>query len=152
MSCKLDKQLLYSLADNTIEPLERIFVEEHLKYCYECKKDLRQIKEIDNRLNELEFEIPIPEKLSVLSQLLAENCVDQMENDDINLRRQNYEEEMKLIKRTIIEAYKSPFNNPYNKFFEDKLTKAAGVIGKPVKSYCNKKMSKIKLLKFFKVV
>lgn len=152
MSCKLDKQLLYSLADNTIEPLERIFVEEHLKYCYECKKDLQQIKEIDNRLNELEFEIPIPEKLSVLSQLLAENCVDQMENDDINLRRQNYEEEMKLIKRTIIEAYKSPFNNPYNKFFEDKLTKAAGVIGKPVKSYCNKKMSKIKLLKFFKVV
>ena len=152
MSCKLDKQLLYSLADNTIEPLERIFVEEHLKYCDECNKELQQIKEIDNRLNELEFEIPIPEKLSVLSQLLAENCVDQMENDDINLRRQNYEEEMKLIKRTIIEAYKSPFNNPYNKFFEDKLTKAAGVIGKPVKSYCNKKMSKIKLLKFFKVV
>lgn len=152
MNCKLDKQLLYSLADNTIEPLERIFVEEHLKYCNECKRELQQIKELDNILSELEFEIQIPEKLSVLSQLLAENCIDQMENEDINLRRQNYEEEMKLLKRTIIEAYKVPFNNPYNKFFEDKLTKAAGAIGKPVKNYCNKKMSKIKLLKLFKVV
>jgi hypothetical protein len=152
MSCKLDKQLLYSLADNTIEPLERIFVEEHLKYCNECKKELQQINEIDDVLSDLEFEIPIPEKLSVLSQLLAENCIDQMENEDMNLRKQNYEEEMKLLRKTIIEAYKVPFNNPYNKFFEDKLTKAAGVIGKPVKNYCNKKMSKIKLLKLFKVV
>lgn len=152
MSCKLDKQLIYSLADNTIEPLERIFVEEHLKYCDECKKELQQIKELDNVLSELELEIPISEKLSVLSQLIAENCIDQMENEDINLRRQNYEEEMKLLKRTIIDAYKAPFNNPYNKFFEDKLTKAAGVIGKPVKNYCNKKMSKIKILKVFKVV
>lgn len=152
MSCKLDKQLIYSLADNTIEPLERIFVEEHLKYCDECIKELQHIKELENGLSELEFEIPIPEKLSVLSQLLVENCIDQMENEDINLRRQNYEEEMKLLKRTIIDAYKAPFNNPYNKFFEDKLTKAAGVIGKPVKNYCNKKMSKIKILKLFKVV
>ena len=152
MSCKLDKQLIYSLADNTIEPLEKIFVEEHLKYCDECKKELQQIKELDNGLSELEFEISIPEKLSVLSQLLVENCIDQMENEDMNLRRQNYEEEMKLLKRTIIEAYKVPFNNPYNKFFEDKLTKAAGVIGKPVKNFCNKKMSRIKILKLFKVV
>lgn len=152
MICKLDKQLIYSLADNTIEPLERIFVEEHLKYCDECKKELQQIKELDNGLSELEFEIPIPEKLSVLSQLLVENCIDQMENEDINLRRKNYEEEMKLLKRTIIDAYKVPFNNPYNKFFEDKLTKAAGIIGNPVKNYCNKKMSTIKILKLFKVV
>ncbi|WP_160686409.1 zf-HC2 domain-containing protein [Clostridium sp. C2-6-12] len=152
MSCKLDKQLLYSLADNTIEPLERIFVEEHLKYCDECKKELQQIKELEAELSEVSFEIPIPEKLSVLSQLLAENCIDQMENQDINLRRHNYEEEMKVLRRTIIEAYKVPFNNPYNKFVEDKLTKAAGIIGKPVKNYCNKKMSKIKLLKLFKVV
>lgn len=152
MSCKLDKQLLYSLADNTIEPLEKIFVDEHLKYCNECEKELQQIKELDRRLCELEFEIPIPEKLSILSQLLAENCIDQMENEDINLRRENYEEEMKLLRRTIIEAYKAPFNNPYNKFLEDKLTKAASAIGKPVKKYYNKKMSKIKLLKIFKVV
>lgn len=152
MSCKLDKQLLYSLADNTIEPLERIFVEEHLKCCDKCKEDLRLIKEIDKRLDDLEFEILIPERLSDLSQLLAENCIDQMENEDIRLRRQNYEEEMKLLKRTIIEAYKAPYNNPYNKFIEDKLTKAAGVISRPVKNYCNKKVSKIKLLKLFKVV
>jgi hypothetical protein len=96
MSCKLDKQLLYSLADNTIEPLERIFVEEHLKYCTECKKELELIKKLDKELNEFKFEIPIPERLSTLSQLLVENCINQMENEDTKLKNQKYYEEMKL--------------------------------------------------------
>lgn len=152
MSCKLDKQLLYSLADNTIEPLERIFVEEHLKYCNECKKELELNEKIEKELSEFEFEMPIPDRLSTLSKLLADNCINQMENEDANLKNRNYKEEMKLLKRTIIESYKAPYNNPYNKFIEEKLTKAAGVIGKPVKNYCNKKMSKIKILKLFKVV
>ncbi len=152
MSCKLDKQLLYSLADNTIEPLERIFVEEHLKYCDECKKELELAEKLEKELNEFEFEMPIPERLSTLSQLLADNCINQIENEDENLKNRNYNEEMKLLKRTIIEAYKAPYNNPCNKYIEEKLTKAAGVIGKPVKNYCNKKMSKIKILKLFKVV
>lgn len=152
MSCKLDKQLLYSLTDNTIEPLERIFVEEHLKYCDKCKKELELIKKLEKELDVFEFEMPIPEKLSTLSQLLADNCINQMENEDANLKSRNYNEEMKLLKRTIAAAYKYPYNNPCNKYIEEKLAKAAGVIGKPVRNYCNKKMSKIKILKLFKVV
>lgn len=152
MSCKLDKQLLYSLADNTIEPLERIFVEEHLKYCDECKKELELTEKLEKELNEFEFEMLMPERLSTLSQLLADNCINQMENKDLSLKNHNYNEEMKLLKRTIIAGYKAPYNNPCNKYIEEKLTKAAGVIGKPVKNYCNKKMSKIKILKLFKVV
>jgi hypothetical protein len=152
MSCKLDKQLLYSLADNTIEPLERIFVEEHLKYCTECKKELELIKKLDKELNEFKFEIPIPERLSTLSQLLVENCINQMENEDTKLKNHNYNEEMKLLKKTIMDAYKVPYNNPYNKFIERNLTKAVGIIGKPVKKYYNGKISKIKILKLFKVV
>ena len=152
MSCKLDKQLLYSFIDNTIEPLERIFVEEHLKYCLECKKELELIKNLDKELNEFEFEMPIPERLSTLSQLLVENCINQMENEDTKLKNHNYNEDMKLLKKTIIEAYKLPYNNPYNKFIERNLTKAVGVIGKPAKKYYNGKISKIKILKLFKVV
>lgn len=152
MSCKLDKQLLYSLADNTIEPLERIFVEEHLKYCDECKKELVLSEKLEKELNEFEFEMPIPDKLSNLSQLLADNCINQMENRDVSLKNHNYNEEMKLLKRTIIAGYTASYNNPCNKYIEEKLAKAAGVIGKPVKNYCNEKMSKIKILKLFKVV
>jgi predicted anti-sigma-YlaC factor YlaD len=51
MNCKLNKDLLYSYADNTIEPLEKIFVEEHLKYCKQCRKDLKLIYSIDKNLN-----------------------------------------------------------------------------------------------------
>jgi hypothetical protein len=152
VSCKLDKQLLYSLADNTIEPLERIFVEEHLKYCAGCKKELELIKKLDKELNEFEFEMPIPERLSTLSQLLVDNCISQMENEDTKLKNHNYNEDMKLLKKTIIQAYKVPYNNPYNKFIERNLTKAVGLIGKPVKQYYNGKISKIKILKLFKVV
>ena len=152
MSCKLDKQLLYSLADNTIEPLERIFVEEHLKYCTECKNELELIEKLDKELNEFEFEIPIPERLESLSQLLVENCINKMENEDTKLKNHNYNEEMKLLKKTIIDSYKVPYNNPYNKFIERNLTKAVGVIGKPVKKYYDRKISKIKILKLFKVV
>ena len=152
MSCKLDKQLLYSLADNTIEPLEKIFVEEHLKYCVECKKELELIKRLDKELNEYEFEIPIPERVSTLSQLLVENCINKMENEDTKLKNYNYNEEMKLLKKTIIDSYKVPYNNPYNKFIERNLTRAVGIIGKPVKKYYDGKISKIKILKLFKVV
>lgn len=152
MSCELDKQLLYSLADNTIEPLERIFVEEHLKYCDECKRELDLIEKLDKELNEFEFETPIPEKLSSLSQLLVENCINQMENEDVKLKSHNYNEDMKLLKRTIIDSYKVTYKNPYNKFIEINLTKAIDAIGKPVKKYYNGRLSKIKILKIFKVV
>ncbi|BCZ45285.1 hypothetical protein psyc5s11_13520 [Clostridium gelidum] len=152
MSCKFDQQLLYSLADNTIEPLEKIFAQEHLKSCAECKKELELIKKLDKELNEFEFEMPIPDRLSSLSQLLVENCINQMENEDVKLKNHNYNEDMKLIKKTIMDAYKVPYNNPYNKFIEKNLTKAVDLISKPAKKYYNKKISKIKILKLFKVV
>lgn len=154
MSCKLDKQLLYSLSDNTIEPLERIFVEEHLKYCTECKRELELIEKIDKELNEFEFEFEfeMPERLKDLSQLLVENCINKMENEDKELKKHNYNEDMKLLKKTIIGSYKLQCNNPYNKFIERNVTKAVNLISNPAKKYCNKKISKIKILKLFKVV
>lgn len=44
MSCKFDKTLLQDYLENTIEPLEKIFLEEHLKCCRECKKELNELK------------------------------------------------------------------------------------------------------------
>ena len=35
----MDKQLLYSYADNSIEPLEKIILEEHLKYLRNARKN-----------------------------------------------------------------------------------------------------------------
>ncbi|EKQ51251.1 MULTISPECIES: zf-HC2 domain-containing protein [unclassified Clostridium] len=152
MSCKFDKQLLYSMADNTIEPLEKIFVEEHLKYCSECKKEFELIKELDKELGEFEFELELPERLSTISQLIVENCISEIENENEELKVHNYNEEMKLLKKTIIEANKFSYNNPYNKFIERSLTKTISFIGKPVKNYYKKKISNSKIGKLFKVV
>lgn len=152
MSCKFDKQLLYYMADDTIEPLEKIFAEEHLKYCSECKKELEKIRELDKEFNEIEFEIPIPERLSIISQLLVENCIAEIEKEDLKLKVHNYKEDMKFLRRTINKAYKIQYNNPCNKFIEKSLTETANFIGKPVKEYYKKKMAKSKIGKFFKVV
>lgn len=152
MSCKFDKQLLDYMADGTIEPLERIFAEEHLKYCSECKKELEEIKAFDKELNEIQFEMPIPERVSIISQLLVDNCISEIENEDLKLKAHNYNEDMKLLRRTINEAYKISYNNPYNKFIEKSLTRTVNFIGKPVKQYYKKKIAKSTIGKLFKVV
>lgn len=152
MSCKFDKKLLYSLEDDTIEPLERIFAEEHLKYCSECKKEFELIKNLDKELNECDFEMPVPKRLSNISQLVAENCISEMENGNKELQARNSKEDMKLLKRTVTEACKMSYNNQYNKFIGRSLTKTINFIGKPIKNYYKKKISETKIGKLFKVV
>lgn len=64
MDCKFDKTLLQDYLENTIEPLEKIFLEEHLKCCKECKKELKELKLL---LFDLDFsskeEIEYPKEL-----------------------------------------------------------------------------------------
>ncbi len=61
MECKIDKYLLYEYMDKTIDPLEKIFLEQHLKTCTHCRKDITQMKlllwEMDE-LSEAESEAP----------------------------------------------------------------------------------------------
>jgi predicted anti-sigma-YlaC factor YlaD len=61
MECNIDKYLLYEYMDKTIDPLERIFLEQHLKTCTGCRKDLTQMKlllwEMDE-IKESEMEVP----------------------------------------------------------------------------------------------
>ena len=40
MSCSFDKDILRRLARGKIEPLEKVFLEEHIKKCSECRSYL----------------------------------------------------------------------------------------------------------------
>lgn len=61
MECKIDKYLLYEYLDKTIDPLERIFLEQHIKECTHCRKDITQMKLLLWEMDEIkESEIEIP--------------------------------------------------------------------------------------------
>lgn len=156
--CSFDKNLLYSYADETIGELEKIFVEEHLKYCTECQQELKKIRDFDSELKDLNYEdILIPERLSVLSELVAENCVSEMEKEEVDVQYSNFKEGMKLVRETAKEGYRQIYENPYSKMVEKRLNRCSNAIKSKAKKFCRKQLSKTriannKLMKILKVV
>lgn len=80
MTCKLDITLLQDLLEGTIDPVEKIFVEEHLKTCKECRKELAELKLLFWDLNDnTNYEVSLPPELgqvkdSLLKQYAAESA------------------------------------------------------------------------------
>jgi hypothetical protein len=151
MSCKLNKKLLYDYSDKSIDSLEKIFIEEHLKYCEECNKELEMIKLIEINLKKVEKDIHLPEKLSTMSELIVLNCMALEEERNSKLKIHNYFEHIKSMRRTIIESQKLSYNNPYNQFIKSCTKITADAIRRPIKNYYKKKVSAINLFKFLKV-
>jgi hypothetical protein len=149
MTCNMDEYYLYAYDDGTIDPLEKIFVEEHLKHCSKCRKQLEIIKSIENGLSMIQF--PVPDRLSEISQMVAENCIESVENKDSRVKRQNYRENMKSIGNIIIRSQFLKNNNPYNKAINKCVKAAVSAAEKPAKKYIRKKMAKFNLLKILKV-
>ena len=151
--CNMDKELLYSYADNSIEPLEKIFVEEHLKYCSQCAHELEEIKNTDLKLSGFNFEdIDFPERLSVLRQLIIDNCIEEQENEDPELKYNNYKESLKVIKNSAVESYAVRHNNPYDRMIKNNVSAAANVVKKAAKKYCKSKLEKSRIYKILKAV
>ncbi len=77
MDCKIDANLLQDYLEGTIEPLDKIIIEEHLKLCSDCRNQLLTLKLLFWELDELaktRIEIPseVPEiREKILSSLFA---------------------------------------------------------------------------------
>ncbi len=75
MDCKLDKVLLQDLLEGTIDPVERLFVEEHLKLCRECRRELTELKLLFWDLNDKSnYDISVPEELDQIKDLILEKA------------------------------------------------------------------------------
>ena len=151
MCCKVDKELLYALDDKTIEPLEKIFIEEHIKYCTDCKKDLKLIAIINENIKDELIHIEFPEKLSIISQLVAENCISQMEDISIRLRIHNIIETYRGINKVITESSGAYKNNPYNNFINNRIDATFNYIKTPIKHLVKKKINEISIIKKLKL-
>lgn len=150
MNCKLDKDLLYAYADETIDPLERIFVEEHLKYCDSCKKDLKLIYIIDENLKNLEEDLILPERLRTISELIVENCLNEGEREDTKARLKNIYSLYLDINKNIVAPGKFYKQNPFNKFINDKINESANQLGKTIRKYTYKKLKGLSFFRLFK--
>lgn len=95
MACKLDKLLLQDLLDGIIEPIEKLFVEEHLKSCKECRKELTELKllfwDINDKSN---YEIDLPVELDQIKDFLLEQTVGKASQSTvtalIDIQRNNF--------------------------------------------------------------
>lgn len=151
MICNMDEDLLYAYEDGTIDPLEKIFVEEHLKCCSKCRTQLEIIKSIEKNLEMIKDEFPVPDRLSKISQMVAENCIESIENKDSRIKRQNYREDMKSIGNVIIRSQFLRNKNPYNKAVNKCVKTVVEAAEISTKKYIKKKAAKINLLKMLKV-
>ncbi len=63
--CKLDEFLLQEYLDDTIDPLEKIVLEEHLQGCTYCRKELTELKLLMWEFESLP-EIELPSEIALL--------------------------------------------------------------------------------------
>lgn len=76
MECKFDIDLIQEYVEGTIEPLEKIFVEEHLKVCRKCRKELNQFKLLQYELENLEEPEEVPVELENVRDMVLDNIFD----------------------------------------------------------------------------
>ncbi|HYE84605.1 MAG TPA: hypothetical protein VEG39_20885 [Clostridia bacterium] len=75
MSCGFDRRIIQKYADNTIDPLEFIFLKEHINYCGECRRELDMYMTLENELEKFFDEDPGTKDLDLLIANLVDDCM-----------------------------------------------------------------------------
>ena len=80
MECKFDKSLLQAFIDDSIEPLELVFLTEHIKFCKQCRDDLEALYSVDQSLKSLfNQDIEYSDRLTTITELTVDNLFMQIE-------------------------------------------------------------------------
>lgn len=75
MSCLFDKDIIQKYADNTIDPLEFIFLKEHVSYCEECRKEMDLAMTLENSLEKFFVADPGVSELELMISSLVDDCM-----------------------------------------------------------------------------
>ena len=74
--CRMDPDLLQEYIDGTIGTLEKVVLEEHLRVCPDCQRELNRLKIMDWDLGEFfEEKTALPPELSVLRATVLNRCL-----------------------------------------------------------------------------
>ncbi len=132
MDCKFDTALLHDYLEGTIDDLDRIFVDEHIKVCKKCKKELTMLKLLFWELNEIDTdEIELPAEMESIREKAIDNI---MVDDNRNFSvRKFLEFQKKSLENSSI--YMSFL--PGKKFLKKSIKKSSSLIynasGKAIK-------------------
>ena len=92
-----------------------------------------------------------------LSELIIDNCLNEVEKEKPKITYNNYKESIRLMKSTILDGYKLRYNNPYDKLIKKNIAITTNIVKKSAGRYCqskfeNSKLAKSKLYKILKAV
>ena len=83
MKCNFDKTILHEFVDSSIDPLEMIFLSEHIKHCKSCERELNLLYETDKKLKSFySREIQFPNRLNDIGELVVQN----LSNEDNGIK------------------------------------------------------------------
>lgn len=75
MSCGFDREIIQKYADNTIDPLELIFLKEHINYCGECRNELETLMALENELESFFDNEPKTVDMGFMITTLVDDCM-----------------------------------------------------------------------------
>lgn len=103
--CKVDIVTLNEYIDGTLSPLEKMVMEEHLKFCPQCRRELNQLKLLDWEMKNIYKEdVTVPSELALCRESVLQACFDsEAEGKDftltdlVNLQVSNFSNAVKFL-------------------------------------------------------
>lgn len=141
MSCKFDKEIIQRYVDNRIEPLELVFLKEHLNYCDNCQEQLELINTIDKKLFEQYDNMTVPFNIDVLCEKVLDKCIEE-ESHTKGIRkfvRKSYE----TSKDMLINTTRFTKYIPGNKILKKGISASTQFVRSSTKKYARNKFKKL---------
>ena len=149
MTCKLNKDLLLAFRDDTIDPLEKIFVEEHLRYCDKCQADLYDFVALEKKLHDYFSDLPVPLSLDYLAQMVAENLITSEYSFNAWDTFRGTLSVTKVVAKNVIRAGNMPRKDPYHQYIDRLFNQTIQFAKRPVRRIMKQRLDQLNPLKIF---
>ncbi|MEA4846592.1 MAG: hypothetical protein VB106_05085 [Clostridiaceae bacterium] len=141
MSCGFDREIIQKYADNTIDPLEFIFLKEHINYCGECRKELDMVMTLESELEKLFDDDSEVRDLDIMITRLVDDC----------MRELNKREKLKYVLNRSVKIGRGIMGNslkfagfiPGSRYIGNGVKRTASFAGDHVKAFVKKEAKKL---------
>jgi hypothetical protein len=83
MSCKFDKEIIQKYVDNVIDPLEQIFLKEHVKFCEECRNEIELLMTVERELDDFFNNSVECKDLEFIINSVVDDCIKDIEKRNV---------------------------------------------------------------------
>ena len=141
MSCHFDKEIIQKYIDNTIDPLEYIFLKEHLAYCDDCKKELELLTLVDGNLNSFFEEDIDVSPLDMLAGQLVDECIRELRNDSLLVA--GIRSGAELSRSIVHNSLSFASHIPGSRLLKRGISSTASTINKAARAYVRNSVKKV---------